>query len=251
MDSFDLQEARRVPRRRRSFDGVWNILALILLVMSACVVFAAWLVYSNPYSAWNPFPPATELPLPPSPTPSVTMRFTLEPSWTPTFAVPTLTPTPGITHTPIVTATPYGAQPASETTAAPTVTPGGFAFDILPSSPSAIQGAAFHPELGCDWTGVAGQVLGMNGEPLRSQFIHLGGTLDGQVFDLLTITGSATSYGPAGFEFILANRLVASNDTLWIQLEDVQMLPMSAQITFDTFADCDHNLVIIYLQQVR
>jgi hypothetical protein len=34
-------------------------------------------------------------------------------------------------------------------------------------------------------------------------------------------------------------------------LEDVQGLPMSDRIYFDTIADCNQNLVIIYLRQVR
>ena len=44
---------------------------------------------------------------------------------------------------------------------------------------------------------------------------------------------------------------MGTTSTLWIQLEDVQGLPMSERIYFDTYADCEHNLVVIYLQQVR
>jgi hypothetical protein len=61
----------------------------------------------------------------------------------------------------------------------------------------------------------------------------------------------APAYGPAGFEFIIANRLLGTTGTVWIQLEDVQGLPMSDRIFFNTYGDCNQNLVVIYLQQVR
>jgi hypothetical protein len=250
MDDFDKVDARRAPRRRRGVNLVWNLLAAILLVMTLCVVLIVLTIYVNPNSAWNPFPPPTLYPTPALPTATSTLRMTLEPSWTPTAAIPTQTQTPAPTNTPLVTATSESLL-ASETPSGPTATPGDFAFALMDGSPSAIRGDAFHPELGCEWVGVAGQVLGLNGEAIRSQFIHLGGSLEGDSISLLTITGSAPSYGLAGFEFIIANRLVGTTQTLWIQLEDVQGLPMSDRIYFDTYADCERNLVVIYLQQVR
>ena len=252
MDHFDIIDARKAPRRkRRRFDLVWNLLAIALLVMTLCVGAVVATIFMNPSSAWNPFPPPTRVPIPEWPTPTNTLKMTLEPSWTPTIGVPTQTFTPRPTNTPLVTATPFDLPPSSTPTVGATLTPGGFAFELNDGSPSWISSASFHPDLGCDWTGVAGQVLGINGEPVRSQFIHMGGSVEGQLINLLTITGSAPSYGLAGYEFTIANRLVATNDTLWIQLEDVQGLPMSDRIYFDTIADCNQNLVIIYLRQVR
>ncbi len=250
MDAFDKVDARRAPRRRGGFNLVWNVLAAILLMMTLCVVLIVFAIYVNPNSTWNPFPPPTLYPTPALPTATSTLRMTLEPSWTPTVAIPTQTETPAPTNTPLVTATPI-SLPASETPSGPTATPGDFAFVLMDGSPSAIPGDAFHPELGCEWVGVAGQVLGLNGEPIPSQFIHLGGSLEGDTVSRLTITGSAPAYGPAGFEFIIANRLVGTTGTLWIQMEDVQGLPMSERIYFDTYADCERNLVLINLQQVR
>ena len=251
MERYDFQEARKAPRRRRSFDPLWNVLAIILLILNLCVLVIVLTIFANPSSAWNPFPPPTLVPLPEMPTATSTLRIQLEPSWTPTIGVPTETATPRPTNTPLVTATPFELLPSSTPTVGATVTPGGYAFEPLDGSPSAIPGTSFHPELGCDWIGVAGQVLGMNDEPVRFIIVHLGGTLEGQTVDSLIATGMATAYGPAGYEFIIANRLVATNDSLWIQLEDVQGLPLSDKIYFDTFDNCDQNLVIIYMKQVK
>ena len=250
MDVFDKVDARRTPRRRRGANLVWNILAAILLLMTACVVLVVLSIYVNPNSAWNPFPPPTLYPSPVLPSATSTLRMTLEPSWTPTVVIPTRTQTPAPTNTPLVTPT-VESLPATETPSGPTSTPGDFAFALMDGSPSAIRGDTFHPELGCEWIGVAGQVVDLSGEAVRSQFIHLGGTVEGETISRLTITGSAPAYGLAGYEFIIANRLVGTTQTLWIQLEDVQGLPMSERIYFDTYADCERNLVVIYLQQVR
>jgi hypothetical protein len=65
------------------------------------------------------------------------------------------------------------------------------------------------------------------------------------------MTGLAPQYGQGGFEITLADRLIASNGTLWIQLLDQQNLPLSDRIFFDTYQDCQKNLVIIYFTQVR
>jgi hypothetical protein len=251
MESFDVQEARTVPRRKRSFDVVWNVLTVIMLLATLCVGGYVLMIFLNPASSLNLYPPPTEIPMPILPTETHTPVFTLQPSWTPTIAIPTQTPTPRPTNTPLVTATLYGLPTAATPSPTGPLTPGGYAFAVMPGSPSAIPGSSFHPDLGCDWIGVAGQVLGMNGEPVRFQIVHLGGRVENTPVDALMATGMAPAYGPAGFEFIIANRLVGTTGTLWIQLEDVQGLPMSDRIYFNTYADCNQNLVVIYMQQVR
>ena len=74
---------------------------------------------------------------------------------------------------------------------------------------------------------------------------------EGDTVDKLVMTGLADEYGQGGFEFILANNLVATSGTLWIQLLDQQNLPISDRIYFDTFDDCEKNLIIIYFDQVH
>ena len=74
---------------------------------------------------------------------------------------------------------------------------------------------------------------------------------DGAQVVNLVMTGLAPQYGQGGFEITLANKLVASTSTMWVQLLDQQNLPLSDRIYFDTFEDCQKNLVIIYFNQVR
>jgi hypothetical protein len=127
-----------------------------------------------------------------------------------------------------------------------------YAFMVQQGSPSAIAAADFHQGGGCDWAGVAGQAVSLNGEAVRGLFVELGGSLSGDdSVDNLVMTGLAPQYGQGGFEITLADRLIASNGTLWIQLLDQQNLPLSDRIFFDTYQDCQKNLVIIYFTQVR
>ncbi|MGE5124133.1 MAG: hypothetical protein ACM3H7_06410, partial [Acidobacteriaceae bacterium] len=102
------------------------------------------------------------------------------------------------------------------------------------------------------WTGVAGQASSLNGEAVRGLFVQLGGSMPGaDVVNKQVMTGLAEEYGPGGFEITVANEMLASNQSLWIQLLDQQNLPLSDRVYFDTFADCEQNLIIIYFEQIR
>ena len=251
MDTYDISDAQEPPRTRRSPGMVWNVLTILVLVVALCVGAVFLLIFINPESSLNPFPPPTLVPMPELPTATVTPRFTLQPSWTPTNTLPPVTNTPAPTHTPFITDTPFGLA-GTNTPAPATLTPGGFSFVLQQGSPAAITSTAFHPDAGCNWAGVAGQATSLNGEAVRGLFVQLGGSFTGApIVDKLTMSGLAPQYGPGGFEFTLADNLVASHHTLWIQLLDQQNLPLSDRIYFDTFDDCEKNLIIIYFVQVR
>jgi hypothetical protein len=185
-----------------------------------------------------------------TPTFTVTPRFTLVPSWTPTNALILLTDTPSPSDTPIATQS-VVEYTTSGTPAVAGIT-GSFAFEVQQGSPSAIAGAEFHPEAGCNWLGVAGQATSLNGEAVKGLFVQLGGSMPGVAsMDNLVMTGLAPQYGQGGFEFTLADKLVASEGTMWIQLLDQQNLPLSDRIYFNTYDDCQKNLIIIHFTQVR
>jgi hypothetical protein len=67
----------------------------------------------------------------------------------------------------------------------------------------------------------------------------------------LAMTGLAPQYGAGGFEITLADKVFASSSDLWIQLLDQQNLPLSDRVYFNTFDDCQKNLIIIYFDQVK
>ncbi|GAB4575934.1 MAG: hypothetical protein Kow0077_29910 [Anaerolineae bacterium] len=61
-----------------------------------------------------------------------------------------------------------------------------------------------HPELTCGWQGLGGQILGMNGEPLVGFTVRVEGITD-PTFLTESVSGSATAYGPSGWEVKVAD----------------------------------------------
>jgi hypothetical protein len=212
------------------------------------VVVAA--IFINPNLGINPWKPPT-LPVVISfPTATPTPRVILPPTWTPTSTpAPTLTPEPPVTPVPDVTQ-PVETADTGEELETPI---SGFSFVQHEGNPVAIPNIG-HPDLGCDWMGVAGQAFDLTGAPIvQGLFIELGGSLPGKQFSppLLGMTGMVSTYGPGSYEFELATEPVASEQTLWVQLFDQAMLPLSDKVYFDTFDDCERNLILIQFNQVR
>jgi hypothetical protein len=256
MDSNEVSVVKGAPQPKRPSARVWNILTVLVLVALLCVISYFALIFLDPSSSLNPFPPPTLNPALFTLTPTVTPRFTLVPSWTPTSAEVTLSATPVPTNTPVPSQTPVPSSPLVENPIlvqpVMAASSGDFAFVVQQGSPSAIAGADFHQGGGCNWTGVAGQAVSLNGEAVRGLFVKLGGSMPGKdSVDKLVMTGLAPQYGQGGFEITLADKLIASSGTLWIQLLDQQNLPLSERIYFNTYDDCRKNLVIIYFSQVR
>ena len=109
----------------------------------------------------------------------------------------------------------------------------------------------YYPAKACNWAGVAGKVLGTDGKPLLFQEILIGGTLDAKPVSFLKLSGSATLYGASGFEIVLGDHPVASTHTLWIQLLDNTTKPLTEKIFFDTYADCNQNLMMAVFTKNR
>ena len=247
MDTFDVADAQHATSSRRSSEMVWNVLTIALLLVTVILASVVVMLLVNPNSGLNPFPPPTEIVIPPTLTPTNTPRVVFQPSWTPTRAedVPTKTPRP--TNTPFMTETPFGMPSLTPTR---TFTPAPYNFAIQQGSPVAIPNV-FYPDLGCSWLGVGGQVLDMSGGPVVGLTVRLYGTLNGQSLELVTLTGVNQAYGDGGFEFKLADAPVDSVRSLYIQLFDQADLPMSDKIYFDTYNDCQRNLIVINIVQVK
>jgi hypothetical protein len=109
----------------------------------------------------------------------------------------------------------------------------------------------YHPDAGCNWMGVAGQAVDINNSPILYLTIHISGTVGGKFIDYYSLTSTAPNYGQAGFEFMLADKAIASTNTLWIQLLDQQYLPLTEQVKLTTYADCSKNLIMIRFKKVR
>lgn len=247
MAVFDSNSPQR--RSQGQFKVVfWNIMTLMVLV--GIVVLAFWFlfIYQFPESSVNPFPPPTEaVPLLlPSVTPTrIQMPATFTPEPTRTLE-PTRTPVP-----PTLTASPtiVGAGISLAVSNTPDAN-ANYPF-ALQSEPSAIDASVLYPDRGCQWLGVGGQVTDMQGRPVTGITVQLGGALVKQALDQTSLTGLATKYGEAGYEFELAKEPTASKDTAWIRLIDQARLPLSARVYFETYNECTRNLTIVNFRQVR
>jgi len=237
---------------------VLNLLTVSVLVMIVGLIAFFVFIYLYPDSNVNLFPPPTEavaLVLPtdapetPTDPPTATSTRTSLPTKT---RLPTITPTPG---PPTATETPIPPTPTATVTDTPepTLTPKPYypyPF-MLQSNPASMEASAFNPNHDCDWMGVAGRVVDLKNSPATGIPVHLVGSLDGKYVDLTSITGTAKSYGESGYEFTLTNYPIASKGSLWLRLEDQAGLQLSEKVVFDTYTDCQNNLVVINFRQVR
>jgi hypothetical protein len=251
MDAFDYRDEN--PRPTFSLDLVWNILTVVVLLSIFCVVGYALLIFINPASGLNPFPPHEVTPrvyitpvFTPIPTATETKKG-LPPTWTPEpTGTETPSPTPRPTATEFITETP--AIPEGTFTPEPSLTPGGMSFELQ----GQIQHVSDFSNRGCQWMGVAGSVFDKRSNPVIGLVIQFGGVLDGRLLTTATnITGLFRAYGESGFEFTIADQPIASSGTLWVQLFDDAGLPLSNKIFFDTSDQCEENLVLIQIKQVK
>lgn len=239
---------RTSNKRKKRARAIWNILTIVVLLGVVCQIIYFVSVFRDPRMPFNPFPPE----------PSPTVFFTETPTITPIPRPPTWTPSPTIepspTRTRAPTWTPGPGQVTNTRTPTPTDTPTPtFTPTPMPASAeiSYVASTSVYPDSGCNWFGVGGVVLGIDGKPLGFQIVRLGGTLQETPIDQMRLSGSAQAFGASGFEFVLGSQPIASTQTLWIQLLDNTGQPLSEKIYFDTFAACDKNLVKVKFQRTR
>jgi len=248
MDAFDYVETRPAPPPKDVSGLIWNILTVVVLLLVLLVAGVFLLIFMNPNVGLNPFPP-DKAPFPlfaVNPTATNTPLISLPPTWTPApTEEPSPTPTLKPTLTPWPSPTPF-AMPED------TPTPGGMSFIVLQGSPKASPNI-FHMDRGCNWSGVYGQVRDLSGRPLSGMIVHLGGMMGDKSFDgQATVTGLVSYNGEAGFEFELGDEPVASTGRMWVQLVDIsEKIPLSDKVYFDTFDDCDKNMIVVYFVQVK
>ncbi len=250
-DVFDYIDEVRVTRPSNRTSVVWNIATTLVVLTTLCMGIVFLAIFVNPYVGFNPFPPPEMPELLVLPTLTPTPKSVLPPTWTPT---PTEVAT--ATNTPVPTVTGVAVE-ITATEESPTdgeIQPGGASVVLHEGSPQYIPAISFHPDVGCNWMGVAGQVQDMIGAPVLGLIIEVGGTLAGKPVGnptILQATGLAKAYGEGGYEVKLADEPIASYGTLWIQVLDQAGLPLSEKVYFETRDTCEENLVIIYFKQIK
>jgi len=185
-------------------NALFNILTIVVLVALICLVGFYGLIA---FGAVNPFPQPvlpTIVPWPDTPTPGGPTPI---PTWTPTNT-PTITPTPLPTNTRTPTLTP-SVSPTFPPTATPTprVTRSPWPFTA--------ETKLMFPQYGCNWTGVAGHVQDLDGNPLKGYPVHVWGA---------GIDTVVTSGADARFNTIYGNQAA------WEQFFDNKPKPMEIRV---------------------
>ncbi|HEX9013484.1 MAG TPA: hypothetical protein VF813_08205 [Anaerolineaceae bacterium] len=222
----------------------WNLLTflMLLVVIGLLGIFALRRV--DPRTLLQPFQAATASgPVGTAPAAALVPTGTQTP---PALIETTATPEAASSSEVSTALPPTLTAPAGE---APTPS-GGYAFQARPQ-PNWVASTVMHPDAGCGWLGVGGETFDLGGSPLVGMTVHLSGTLAGKPVDLLSLSGTATEYGPAGYEINLGEKPLASADALWLQLQDQAGLPLSGRVPVETRAGCDQNLVLINFRQTR
>jgi hypothetical protein len=146
---------------------------------------------------------------------------------------PTLTPTPTLTFTP----SPTGPSPT------PTNTQSPFAFIIQQGTP--LLRDNFANAAGCNWQGIAGQVINERGEAVVGVQVRVTG--DG-IAEQFTISGTNTFYGPSGWEIPVSNQTNSGRYRVELIANGQQVSP-TVEIVFPN--SCQQNLALINFVQTR
>lgn len=105
----------------------------------------------------------------------------------------------------------------------------------------------FANNAGCDWMGVAGEVLDLARNPVAagSYTVHVWGS----GIDARLTVGTAPAYSPSGWELFLFDSPVVRDYE--IQLETSSGTAVSSIYAFQTRGSCDENLVRFDFVQVQ
>lgn len=243
-DQEEIAERQKNRKRKRQNNAIWNFLTVLFILASILAIAFFALIFSNPSSELNPYPPPTLPVLIQLPTSTAT-PVALPATWTPTPTAtdePTITP-PATDEQKLIGLTPTPISTSDSSAKYPFTSKG---------DPAPVANTVFHPDKDCNWQGIAGQVWDIQGRPLIGYRVHLQGYYNGKTIDLTTLSGGAQAwYGESGYEFVLGNTPIDTTNKLTIQLEDQSYMAISNKVTVSTYADCQMNLVLVNFQQVK
>ena len=225
-------------------DRLFNRLTFVLLGLTAFVFVCYLIIFQNPAVFFNPFKPEaalTLITLVPSPTPSPTLPAT----WTPTPAVtfkPISTRPPDTaapTRTPLVSRTP------TRSPALPTRSP----YKFTPVKPPVLTSDPYGAACG-NWGGVGGQVLDVNGSPLKGVSIVGWGGPVAQQAKKSFVSGSDARInkfynGDAGYELYIG----APGDFDFYVVVYENGLAVSPVVKVRMVNDCTRDLALIDFQR--
>ena len=240
--------------KKSKLDGLLNVLSFLGLFGIIGMIVVILMIFGNPATSMNPFPPPT-LPAPVILPTNTATPVRLPATWTPTMSEEKVFEATSTPTAILATLLPEDGMILETVEIEATNSAGGYYRFELKSAPSAIQASLLKPELSgqdteCTWMGVGGQVLLMDGKPFVGAGIQLGGQVDGRTILLTSLSGTATQYGQAGYEFKISDAPYNSVHNFWLRLVDQSNLPLSERVYFDTYEDCSKNLTIVHFQEI-
>lgn len=227
------------PKPKSKID-IWDMLSILVLLITGCLGVYFLIVYLYPTSKLNPYPPGGR-----NPTATATITpIQLDATWTPTLT-PVVTET--VTLLPTLTLAP---SPTLLSLITPSITPTATKAPKRPFSATVtyIDSTIIHADSACNWQGVGGTVVDANNADITGIVIRLGGSYNGKTKNeppTVTVTGTAPAYGKSGYEFFLGTVPILSKGELTVQILDQAGLPLSDAITVDTYNDCGKNLALV------
>ena len=245
MDDFDFIEPK-TKKRFRLGAAFLNMLTLGIVLSTLAVGTFFVLIYLNPQGPLNPFPPASVAEaiadVPPTDDIETLVQEALADITASAQAAATATPTetPEASATQAPSETPVPGSPTPAATRAP-----GSYYEIQDGSPAYLDSSVFHPDLECNFLGVAGQAFGLDDAPIAGLFVQVDGELEGENIEKVALTGAATHYGSGSYyEIQLATSPSnAIGLVITLLLESGEMI--SDPFSFDVTSDCEENLVLI------
>ncbi len=214
-------------------QGVKMLLCLLMIVtwiLGACSLPEVPKedgVRTQTSAATNTATPAQILPSATSEAPKQTL---VSPSWTPTITpVMEFEPTP----TQAKTIPPDGVEEVENPR-----------YGIQPGTPLGMANIV-RVEQGCNWMGVGGQVLDLEGMPVVNLVVEAGGKLGEIPILELGITGGEVVFGPGGYVVKISDYPVGSDGTVWVQLFDLGGVPQTKKTYLTTYSNCEQNLLLV------
>lgn len=231
---------------RRSGSPIINLLAGVMVLLSICTCGYYAGVFLQPNTILNPFPspappvlaviatavPPTNtppvLPSPFTPTPTSTATATREPSPTNTAVLVVPGGTEGVEPTPTRLGDTGGATgtPAAGS---------GFRYTLQSGSPVA---TIYIP--GCNYMGVSGRVFDADGDGVNGLIMRI----EGPTGAIDTFTDTINDQD-GSYEAQLAAAPAATTGEWLVQVLSDSGDVLSEEIVFDTFAECNRNLILI------
>lgn len=266
MSEFDQTVEDQAPRDPARMYNIITAAMLAFTVIACCAIVTMAVTWPRTPSINRGADIPTLVPGVPTFTPRAADP-TLNPTWTATqpevnvtTQVPeATTPAPGDTAQPTDTPTPTGTPMSTETgTATETGQPTNTAepqaatatntrapFDYVLRNGQITYTKNFANSAECNWAGIAGTVIDINGQHQTGLLVHVyGAGIDERV-----LTGSFTAYGASGWERSVNN--APSTGEFFAQLESASGTLLSDVIAIQMVDSCDQNLALLIFEQVQ